>query len=180
MKKVIFLFIGIIFLGMNLEAQKKNVIKTNLFSPIIRTGHLLYERALNDNMSLQLGFFYSGFNDRDSEAKLNGWGVTPEFRFYLSETKTAPSGIYLAPTIRYMNLKIEDESIDAKGELTSFGFSINFGTQMILKDIIAIDAFIGPSYNFRNYEETQGDLETSIPDVNGFGIRFGLCLGLAF
>ena len=179
MKKVIFLFIGILFLGMNLNAQKRNVIKTNLFSPIIRTGHLIYERALNDDMSLQLGFFYTGYKDKDTDATLSGWGITPEFRYYLSENKPAPAGIYLAPTARYNKFTISDDAGD-EAELSAFGFSINFGAQMILKDIVAIDAFIGPSYNFRDFKETIGEVESPIQEANGFGIRIGLCIGLAF
>ena len=179
MKKVIFLFIGILFLGMNLQAQKRNVIKTNLFSPIIRTGHLLYERALNDDMSLQLGFFYTGYTEKETNAKLNGWGITPEFRFYLSENKPAPAGIYLAATGRYNTFKVSDDA-NNEAELSAFGFSVNFGTQMVLKDIVAIDAFIGPSYNFRDYKETTGTVESPIQEANGFGIRVGLCIGLVF
>ncbi len=178
MKKIIFLLLGILFFSMNIQAQKRNAIKTNLFSPIIRTGHLLYEMAINDDMSLQLGFFYTGYNDRDSDVTLNGWGITPEFRYYLSETP-APSGTYLAPSFRYSKFDVKDPANNEEGTLTVFGFAINFGKQVILKDVVSIDAFAGPSYNFRNLEST-GTIDTPVTEANGFGIRVGLAIGIVF
>ncbi len=50
---------------------------------------------------------------------------------------------------------------------------------MLLKDIILVDAFVGPSYNFRNLD-AEGDIDTPISEANGFGIRIGLVIGVAF
>ena len=179
MKKIALFIFAAFIVSTGLMGQKKNAVKTDLFSPFLRTGVLKYERALNANMSLQLGAFYTGYSPGDTDAKLSGYGITPEFRFYLSE-KPAPHGTYLAPNVRYMYLKAEDPGTLEYADLTSIGIAFNLGYQAVLKDIVVIDGWIGPSYNFRNVNESQGDVDFGITTVNGFGIRVGVAIGLAF
>lgn len=83
------------------EAQvKSNVIKTSLTAPILKTYTLAYEHAFNSDISAQLGFnYFAGWKIGDS--RLNGFSVTPEFRYYLSESKEAPRGGFIAPFARY-------------------------------------------------------------------------------
>ena len=96
MKKTILSLIIIVSTAVTLQAQTKmNTVKTDLFSPILRTYVLKYERALNEDISVQLGFFYTGIKPRETETTLTGIGITPELRYYLSETP-APNGTYLA------------------------------------------------------------------------------------
>lgn len=178
MKKLALFAIATFILSTGLMGQKKNVIKTDLFSAFLRTGVLKYERALNDDMSFQLGAFYTGYSPGDSDVRLSGYGITPEFRYYLSD-KPAPHGTYLAPNVRYMKLTVEDQSTNESGSLNSFGFAINIGHQAIFKDVVAIDGWIGPSYNFRNFEESTGTLDPGIATANGFGVRVGVAIGLA-
>jgi len=179
MKKIALLGLTMLLLSAGLNAQKLNNIKTDLFSAFLRTGALKYERAFSDNISGQLGFFYTGYHPRESESTLNGWGITPEFRFYLSDTP-APNGTYLAPNFRYMALTAEDPVANATAKLTSFGFAVNLGKQWLLKDIIIIDAWIGPGYNFRTLDDPSGEVDSGISGVNGFGIRLGVAIGIAF
>jgi len=162
------------------DVQKMNTVKTDLFSVILRTGVLKYERAINEDMSVQLGFFYTGYGPGDSDAKLSGIGITPEFRYYLSNTP-APNGTYLAPNFRYMSLTVEDPSVNAEGTLTSLGIAINLGKQVVLKDVIVIDAWVGPVYAFRSVSESVGDVDTGqISGADGFGLRLGIAIGIAF
>ena len=170
---------AIIFISTSLLAQKTNNVKTDLFSPILRTFTLKYERAFTDDISGQLGFFYTGYHPRDSESTLKGFGITPEFRFYLSDTP-APNGTYLAPNFRYMSLTVDDPIANEEATLTVYGFAINLGKQVLFKDIVVIDAWVGPSYNFRSIEETVGTFDVGIPEVNGFGLRLGIAIGIAF
>jgi hypothetical protein len=79
-----------------------------------------------------------------------------------------------------MKLTVEDESTNESGSLNSFGFAINIGHQAVFKDIILIDGWIGPSYNFRNFEESTGTLDPGIATANGFGIRVGVAIGIVF
>jgi hypothetical protein len=180
MKKLLVSLIAIACIASTLQAQTKlNTIKTDLFSPILRTYVLKYERALTNDISAQLGFFYSTFHPFDAETTLSGFGITPEFRFYLSDTP-APNGTYLAPNFRYMQLTAEDPNVSGEATLTNFSLAINIGKQVVLKDVIAIDAWVGPSYNFRSVEETVSGVDVGIPDINGFGLRIGLAIGLVF
>jgi hypothetical protein len=179
MKKIALLGFTMLLLSAGLSAQKMNNVKTDLFSAFLRTGVIKYERAFSENMSAQLGFFYTGYHPRDSESTLNGWGITPEFRFYLSDTP-APHGTYLAPNFRYMSLTANDPVANAEATLTSFGFAINLGKQVLLKDIILIDAWVGPVYNFRNLDDPSGEVDSGISGVNGFGVRLGIAIGIAF
>ena len=97
--------------------QKKNAIKVNIFSPIVRTGSFFYERALNDGASAQLGFFYTGY--KITETKFSGYGITPEFRFYPSK-KEDMKGFYLGPFLRYQSFSLTEEVTDAKGTYSAF------------------------------------------------------------
>ena len=180
MKKLAVFAFATFILTTGLMGQKVNNFKTDLFSAFLRTGVLKYERALNENMSLQLGVFYTGYSPRDTDASLSGYGITPEFRYYLSEKNPAPHGTYLAPNFRYMKLVAQDPSINEEATLTTYGFAINLGHQVVFKDIIVIDGWIGPAFAFRNLDDPSGEVETGISSVNGFGIRFGIAIGIVF
>jgi hypothetical protein len=158
MKKIVLLGLSMLIISTGLMAQKRNAIKTDLFSAFLRTGVIKYERAFNDDLSAQLGFFYTGYSPRETEATLSGWGITPEFRLYLSDTP-APHGTYLAPNVRYMSLTAEDPAVSESATLTSFGIAFNLGRQWLLKDIVLIDAWVGPAYNFRTLEDPSGEFE---------------------
>ena len=177
MKKIVLLGFSLLIISTGMMAQKRNAIKTDLFSAFLRTGVLKYERAFSDEISFQLGFFYTGYSPRGTEAKLNGWGITPEFRWYLSETP-APHGTYLAPNVRYMSLTAEDQTVEEEATLTSFGLAFNLGRQWLLKDIVLIDAWVGPAYNFRTLDDPTGEVD--IEGADGFGLRLGLALGILF
>ena len=179
MKKVVLFALAAFIVSTGLMGQKKSNIKTDLFSAFLRTGVLKFERALNEDMSFQIGAFYTGYSPGDTESKLSGFGITPEFRYYLSSTP-APTGTYLAPNFRYMKLTAEDPSINEEATLTSYGFAINLGHQVVFKDIIVVDGWIGPVYAFRTLDDPSGSVDPGISAVNGFGIRLGIAIGIAF
>ena len=183
MKKTIFVLIFGALLSLpvyhlNAQPVKKNVIKTNLFSPIIRTGHLIYERVLNDDMSAQLGFFFTKANV--GELGLSGFGITPEFRYYLSE-RSAPAGIYVALSPRYLSLSLKESNTGSEANWTAFGGALNVGAQALLKDVITLEVYLGPSYSTGNMDVKIGaENDFSLRSLDGFGIRFGVVLGVAF
>lgn len=88
----------------------------------------------------------------------SGFGVTPEFRFYLSES-FSPKGVFIAPSLRYM--VHEDQSLAGDG--------LVIGTQALFKHKITIDAFLEPSFNTDDYFEKT---ETF------FGLRAGVTVGV--
>jgi hypothetical protein len=157
-------------------AQKGNVIKINIFSPIAKTFNIQYERKVSASSSLQLGFYYSGFSIDNT--KFSGFGLTPEYRFYLSDTE-APHGVYVAPFVRYQNFSVTNGP--DKGTLTTVGGGLIIGKQWIFKEKIALDIFIGPKYSSRNVKVTSGtDTFDTGNGLDGFGVRAGVCFGLAF
>ncbi len=164
-----------------LKAQpvKFNVIKTNLFSPIIRTYHLNYERVINEDMSGQLGFYYTGFHVGDID--VSGFGITPEYRYYLSE-KAAPAGIYVAISPRYVSFSLKEKTTASEGTWTAFGAALNVGAQALLKDVVTIEAYLGPAYSTGKIDVSVGTEEdlNNLGSLDGFGIRFGVVIGVAF
>jgi hypothetical protein len=156
---------------------QENVIKINIFSPIVKTLNVSYERKLSATGSFQLGFFYTSYNPNDT--KFSGIGITPEYRFYLSDTE-APAGFYLAPFVRYQNFKVENTSSSDKGTLSLFGGGLVIGKQWIFKEKISLDTFIGPQYTSGNVKVTSGQDSFDTNVFDGFGVRFGLNLGFAF
>lgn len=170
---IIFLF------GCFVASAQSNVVKFNILAPIAKTANLQYERAFGDK-SFQLGVFYTAFSPETS--KFNGFGITPEFRFYLSDTD-APQGFYAAPFLRYQSFTIEETDPDfaAKGTFSAFGGGLILGKQWIFKEKVALDLFIGPSYNSGKVKAESGDSGSlDVGTFDGFGVRFGVCFGLAW
>jgi hypothetical protein len=184
-KTIITLFSTVIIFGFlstgSLKAQE-NVVAINILSPIVSTINVKYERKLNAESSMQLGFYYTGASWSDT--KFRGFGITPEYRFYLSATE-APNGVYVAPFLRYQNLTVEsDESDDfdtSKGTLNNFGGGVVMGRQWVWKERITLDIFIGPSYVAGSVDVEEGDEDDLATGAfNGFGIRTGITFGIAF
>ncbi|MBX2969347.1 MAG: hypothetical protein KF803_08240 [Cyclobacteriaceae bacterium] len=125
---------------------RARIIKFNLLSPIAETFSGAYENVFSPETSLQISVFINAY----------GFGVTPEYRFYLSATP-APSGVYIAPFLRYF----EVDGYDA-----TFGGGLVIGKQNLYKNKITIDAFFGPSYN-----------TFVIDEVFKFGLRAGITVG---
>lgn len=129
---------------------------------------------------MQLGFFYTTI--KISETKFSGFGITPEYRFYLSESKDVLNGFYVAPFLRYQNFKLEDEFTNDEATLTTFGGGVLAGHQWIFKERFSLDTFIGPSY-LGGSVDVEGDAEEddfSTGALNGFGVRVGVTFGIAF
>ncbi|RYY84259.1 MAG: DUF3575 domain-containing protein [Chitinophagaceae bacterium] len=184
MKKAV-LALGLAAVAFGAQAQKSNAIKVNILSPLVKTGSFFYERKITENKSAQLGVGFTSWGKADA-TKLSGIFITPEFRFYLNGE--ALNGFYVAPFLRYQNLKVTTKSSDfsgnaseSKGTLNTFGGGVMAGRQWMLGDIVTLDLFIGPSYNVGDvkYESSNGDAD--IPaSFSGFGVRTGITLGIAF
>lgn len=182
MKKIL----SILILGFvcSYATAQSNVIKFNIFAPIAKTANFQYERAFG-NKSFQLGAFYSAYSP--STTKFTGYGITPEVRFYLSETD-APEGFYAAPYVRYQSFTIEetnpDPDLSGKATFNGIGGGLIIGKQWIFKEKVALDLFIGPSYTNvgdLKIETGNGNPESYDIDIfDGFGVRFGVCFGLAW
>ena len=181
MKKFIFLFLSILlFCSVSFSgySQKSNFVKANLFSPLVRTGSFFYEKVINDDMSGQLGFFFTKVGAGDT--KFSGFGITPEFRYYLSES-AAPKGIFMAPYMRYQSFSLSVEGEVSEAKLSAFGGGLLVGAQTLLKDVITIEAFFGPAYRFTQINvEAGSESDFEIGTFDGFGVRAGVTVGIGF
>jgi hypothetical protein len=166
------------------SAQSSNAIKANIFSPIVRTGSFFFEHKVSDNNSAQLGFFFTGFSVSDT--KFSGFGLTPEYRFYLSGE--AMDGFYVGPYLRYQNFTITDDMTayggsKSEASLSTIGGGVSLGRQWMFKNRFTLDPFLGLGYSAgslkakgsANEEEFSG-----VGNFKGFGLRTGLTVGIAF
>ena len=165
------------------QDDPKNAIKLNFLSPIVQTLNLSYERTTGPSQSFQLGFYYTGAKSRD--VKLRGFGITPEYRFYLGEEKPAPDGFYIAPFLRYTKYDLTSEADQdqqtSRGTYTSFGGGFVVGRQWVFKKRATFDMFIGPKMQSRNVTTNSGnDDDFNIGLFGRFGLRAGVTVGLAF
>ena len=159
---------------------QQNVVKLNIFSPLVSTLNLSYENAFSEDKSFQIGFFYTGAKIVDT--KFTGIGITPEIRFYLGDD-AAPQGFYAAPFLRYQNFKLTEPLSSGSATLSTFGLGVTVGKQWIFKEKFSLDLFIGPSYSFGDIKVNDGGSTETFSTGSlgsGFGIRTGLTFGLAF
>ena len=173
--KRFFIIAVLMAFGIGANAQG-NVVKINILSLVVKTANISYEKVINESSSFQMGVAYTGASI--SETSLKGLQLTPEYRFYLSET-SAPNGVYAAPWLRYSSLALESGS--SKASLTSFGGGAVIGKQWIFKESISLETFLGPGYSSSSIDVESGSEDSfNVGSFDGFGIRFGINFGFAF
>lgn len=166
-----------------------NLIKVNFLSPIASTGSFFYERALNERMSAQLGFQYTSYSGFfTNNERLRGIGLTPEFRYYFSDSE-APKGFFVAPFLRYRNyslsgdIKLVNRQFEGEVSVTSIGGGVLVGGQWIFGEIFSLEAFIGPTISGQNFKATEGTSQKDYNIPNFFSpvwFRSGVTVGIAF
>jgi hypothetical protein len=169
--------------------------------------YLSYERVITDKITGQMNFFYFGRKTNPEPFGPNGgWGITPEVRFYLSETKSAPIGFFLSPFLTLQGLKYDysisekgnptifnDPAVPQKGSASStmFGIGATLGYQWVFKDIITLDIYAGPGFGLASMKSTEGghtteqvrnEVDAYFPFTKQTGpiFRTGLSLGVIF
>ncbi len=188
MKKIIFVFSALFFsyaaFSQNWDAdyEKMNNFKMNLFSPIFRTASGFYERKISDNSSVQLGIAYTGWASDNFDIRIRGLMITPEYRLYFGQYG-AMEGFYIAPYLRYSNLKVKNFEETSSGVLRSYGGGLNVGYQFVFKNIVTLDLFAGPKIGTKSlvYDNDNMPRDIKIPGIlGGFGVRSGVALGITF
>lgn len=158
------------------KSEPVSIVMVNILSPLARTFSGFYERKIAPNASVQLGLSYTGA--RLDEVQLRGWSVAPEFRYYAGK-KEAMEGFYVAPFLRIGNFEVSEDF--AKADLNTIGGGLLVGNQWIFSKGLTLDIFLGPSYSSGNLKLTEGEAEPDTPgSINGFGLRAGVTLGIAF
>lgn len=183
------LFAAALLLGARPAAAQTNALKVNLLSPLFKTGSFFYEHKLNDASSLQLGALFTHWGLGDTN--ISGFAITPEYRRYLSNEKSAMEGFYVAPFVRYQNLGLSlqttaDDGTEAtaKAVLNTIGGGVVVGHQWVFRQRITLDTFFGPSYN-SNFTKlkasgSEGSASFDVGSFQGFSLRTGVTLGVAF
>jgi len=178
-----FMFANMIFA----QSEKKNIIKTNVLSPVVKSFHLNYERAFTEKVSGQLGFMYFA-GVKLGDTKLEGFAITPEVRLYPKGTALEGFFIGLSPRYQSYTLKLETTDVNGnatvdKATLSAFGAGLVLGGQWIFGDIVSLEVYGGPSFNSGTVKVESGsssedNFNTGIG--NGFGFRYGVTIGVAF
>ncbi|PCH69254.1 MAG: hypothetical protein COC01_01815 [Bacteroidetes bacterium] len=171
-KNFLFLVVLAICICSTTIKAQQNVVKLNLTSLALMNPSLIYERALNENMSVNLHIQYLlprglpslSFASEDtsvqfSSFKMSGISVVPEFRMYLSSEKEAPRGFYIAPYFRYSNYgatstyAYDEDSctnramLDTKFNISYIGGGLTIGAHWLINDKVSVDWwFVGFGY----------------------------------
>ncbi|MBO9203426.1 MULTISPECIES: DUF3575 domain-containing protein [Niastella] len=182
MKKVVLVMsLAVGFCIAKAQDGGSNAIKINPLSLFLATGNVSFERAITENQTFQLGMFYSGV--KISDLKYSGFGITPEYRFYVAGHREAMNGVYVAPFLRYQNFKVKDTDTKDKVTFSSFGGGGLVGWEKSWDSGFLLDLFIGPSYNSGKVKEEGGANEDNFKisgGIDGFTLRTGLTLGFRF
>lgn len=154
----------------------KNNVKLNLLQFVGKTISVEYERALNNNFSingtvalmpkgaLPFSSSFSSVVDDSSiieDTKLGAFSLAVEGRYYTSKTKDVMQGFYLAPFVKYskydLNTLIEytavdvDSQLPVSGNINAFSGGLAVGLQWIFSNRISLDwRIIGLSYGVSN------------------------------
>ena len=161
------------------ERVHKNALKINPLSLFALTGNVSYERAISRNKTFQLGAFYSGV--RLSDLKYNGYGFTPELRFYFAAGKEAFNGLYAAPFARYQSINLMLKETGDRATFDAIGGGAIIGWEKMWNGAFTLDVFAGPAY----YD---GKLKANIDEDefntgllgNRFTVRAGMAIGWGF
>lgn len=158
MKKLAILFLFALSATSHVHGQaQENGIKLNPLALIIGAVNVQYERAITEKTSAQLGLFFINFSIGDT--KLSGFGLTPEYRFYVA--KEALDGFYAAPLINFntLNLEVDTGADSGEASLTTFGAGAKIGWNWLLgeADNFIIDLGLGANYSGTNLNVSSGD-----------------------
>lgn len=165
---------------------RAHVLKTNILSPLLRSGTVFYEQAINSRSSVQLGAFGSFLHAAGTD--YTGFGLTPEYRRYL--TGEALNGLYVGSYLRVQHFRLavdvsdnSGQTTNVTGSLTTLGGGLLVGRQWIFGQRFVVDPYLGVGYDAGELKvRSQGygqNVFGSAP-VRGLGLRPGINLGFAF
>lgn len=141
-----------------------NVLKVDIFQPIINTVAVSFEHKLSPSSSFQLGvagtfgykesggfysygtsngYYYSGQNST------SGFSITPEYRLYLSEKHEAPEGFYVAPYARYQRLKTTGDRYQSLYNPTTGGSTNTTSTFEASLNSFGLGVIVGKHWIFK-------------------------------
>ena len=168
--------------------QNTQAVKTNPLGFFAGQYQVAYERALNDNFSVQLS---AGFIGGTSEGTLvgdsleittetynkTGFIAIPEVRWYPGGS--ACEGFYIAALGRLRSATTVNESGDVILERTANGAAVVLGYQRAT-DGYMVDFFVGPQYKAVTSAGTLEEASSFFTSDNPMGVRVGVNLGFGW
>ena len=168
--------------------QNTQAVKTNPLGFFAGQYQVAYERALNDNFSVQLS---AGFIGGTSEGSLvgdsleittetynkTGFIAIPEVRWYPGGS--ACEGFYIAALGRFRSATTVNESDDVILERTANGAAVVLGYQRAT-DGYMVDFFVGPQYKAVTSAGTLEEASSFFTSDNPMGVRVGVNLGFGW
>ena len=168
--------------------QNTQAVKTNTLGFFAGQYQVAYERALNDNFSVQLS---AGFIGGTSEGTLvsdslevstetynkTGFIAIPEVRWYPGGS--ACEGFYIAALGRFRSATTVNESDDVILERTANGAAVVLGYQRAT-DGYMVDFFVGPQYKAVTSAGTLEEASSFFTSDNPMGVRVGVNLGFGW
>ena len=176
-------------MSLTLSAQQNTqAVKTNPLGFFAGQYQVAYERALNDNFSVQLS---AGFIGGTSEGTLvgdsleittetynkTGFIAIPEVRW--SPGGSACEGFYIAALGRFRSATTVNESDDVILERTANGAAVVLGYQRAT-DGYMVDFFVGPQYKAVTSAGTLEEASSFFTSDNPMGVRVGVNLGFGW
>jgi hypothetical protein len=204
----IFSFLLCLFFSVFLKAQESDysntLIKNSPFHFFDGTFHLSYERVITNNKSLNIsgGFHFRGENFYHNMQEDVGWNGEIQLRRYLIsfDSDLVLNGVYFAPYFKGGYFKYKEMSYwyvnyDSNGdpydvlypelfsEIKNYQGGVIMGVQILLKEIIAFDLFLGGGIQYADinrdnfYNSNNGIWGRS---YSGVVPRVGLNIGVFF
>ena len=188
MKKFMFAVCAAL-MSLTMSAQQNTqAVKTNPLGFFAGQYQVAYERALNDNFSVQLS---AGFIGGTSEGTLvgdsleittetynkTGFIAIPEVRWYPGGS--ACEGFYIAALGRFRSATTVNESDDVILERTANGAAVVLGYQRAT-DGYMVDFFVGPQYKAVTSAGTLEEASSFFTSDNPMGVRVGVNLGFGW
>ncbi len=180
MKKLI-LAVAIMATGTAAFAQKDeakpNIVKVNPLGLVFGAATVAYERALSEKSSIVLAPSFGGY--KLAGFKYSSYGFGGEYRFYLSNTKSAPAGFYAGPGVGFTTGKIKVDGSSTEAKFTSFGGKAIIGNQWVWSSGFVLDLNGGIQYSSYSYKDNENSIFTGLK-ASGIFPALGFSLGYNF
>lgn len=196
-----------VFSLLNLNAfAQQGTIKINPVSVLIRTLNVQGEIKTRHNQTFQLGLIYLNRDYELPDFGLNffgtssrtisrefGYGITPEYRFYIQDRKVNFVKYYVGPYYRWLRFDIKEttefknpisEPVIYQTKIIRQGGGIIVGLQITYESAV-IDFYVGGHYMENTYSSSiDSDGKASKPYISSFMYerilpRFGVAIGFS-
>lgn len=163
----------------------------------IQIGFGIGNKSVNDKnefQELHIDAFGRNLNNpKNTEYSEKTFTLNLDFRYYL-KGHDAPKGLYISPSIQYISYEerfsaLEQESFGngngsfdfnerlEEREFKLYNLRALIGYQLLIANTISFNPYFGPSYVFGDAKDF---FDKEDEDAKGFGLNFGIYLGINF